>query len=127
MIQTDPDFQELLNKDFKLVEIFFEGAVNIYSSKDLRLRIVKDHDSNLYVDLSTQENPTTPEDWIMLADLRSYMLKNDDYLTGSDFEEVSVFFVQNYLQIVHLLKTNYSETKNALKERGNKRADLLFG
>ena len=79
------------------------------------------------MDISPLDNPQQPSDWIMMGDLRSYMLNNDDYLKGSDFNEVSTFFQENYKQILSLLETNYETVKKALKERRRHRADILFG
>ena len=127
MLHTGLEFQEFLNKNFQFIESLFEDKVDIYSSQYLRLRIVEEHNKELYIDISTKENPEVVEDWIMLGDLVSYILNNDDYINGSEFNDISFFFMQNYTKIVELLNTQYSPTLEALKKRGNKRAEILFG
>jgi hypothetical protein len=127
MIELEPNFKHCLNQNFDFSESLFEDAVNIYSSPILKLRIVRDRNAKLYMDISPLDNPQQPSDWIMMGDLRSYMLNNDDYLRGSDFNEVSPFFQENYKQILLLLETNYETVKKTLKERGRHRADILFG
>ena len=127
MIELESIFKQFLDQNFDFIESKFEGAVDIYSSSTLKLRIVRDRNTKLYMDISPLDNPQEPSDWIIMGDLRSYMLNNDDYLKGSDFLNVSTFFRENYKQILLLLDTNYENVKKALKERGLHRADLLFG
>ena len=127
MIELEPNFRQFLDQNFDFVESKFDGAVDIYFSPILKLRIVRDRNTELYMDISPLDNPQQPSDWIIMGDLRSYMLDNDDYLKGSDFLEVSTFFKENNKQILSLLDTNYENVKKALKERGRHRADLLFG
>jgi len=127
MIELEPDFRQFLDQNFDFVESKFDGAVDIYFSPILKLRIIRDRDAELYMDISPLDNPEMPSDWTMMVDLRSYMLDNEDYLTGSDFPEVSTFFKKNYKQILTLLQTDYENVMNALKKRGQYRADLLFG
>lgn len=127
MIELESDFSKFLNDNFEFAESMFEGAVNIYSSRNLKLRIVRDRNTKLYMDTSIHENPQTPSDWIIMGDLRSYMLNNDDYLEGADFHEVSTFFQENYQNILWLLNTKYDDVRKSLAERGQHRAEVLFG
>jgi hypothetical protein len=70
MIELEPTFRQFLDQNFSFVESKFEGAVDIYSSKILKLRIKRDWNKKLYMDISPLENPQEPSDWIIMADLR---------------------------------------------------------
>lgn len=127
MIELESNFKQFLDQNFDFIKSEFDGVVHIYSSPVLRLRIVSDRNTKLYMDISPLDDPQEASDWIMMGDLRSYMLDNDDYLKGSDFFQVSTFFKENYTQILSLLEKNYDDVKKALKKRGQHRADVLFG
>ncbi|HRH49106.1 MAG TPA: hypothetical protein PLP23_10155 [Panacibacter sp.] len=127
MIELEPSFRQFLEDNFELIESKFDGAVNIYSSKKLKLRIVRDQNTKLFMDISTLDNPQTSSDWVIMDDLRSYMLNNDDYLEYTDFYKVSSFFQENFDNILSLLNMNYDNVKKALKERGEYRAELRYG
>ena len=129
MLELPTTLQEFLDLHFQFIESYTEGRVHVYTSPDLRLRIVHDRNGKFFMDVSVKEHPTKdPADWIIFGDLRSYMLNDDDYLTGNaTFDEISTFFIDRYNTILDLLKNSYSVTKNALEERGYKRAEVLFG
>lgn len=129
MLDLPHNLQEFIDQHFHFVESYAEGRVYIYTSPELRLRIVHDRNGRFFMDVSMKENPTKdPEDWIIFGDLRSYLLKNDDYLTGNEsFDEISTFFIDQYNTIVDLLRNSYSATRSDLKERSYKRAEIRYG
>jgi hypothetical protein len=127
MLEVNHHFKEFLAKHFSFVESKFENRVDIYSSQNLKLRIVRDHNSKLYMDITILENPQNPNDWIILSDLKSYMLNNDDYLKVNDFDETANFLISNHNKITELLNTDYENVKRALTERGKIRAEKMFG
>jgi hypothetical protein len=127
MIELESDFQKFLNANFAFAENMFDGAVDIYSSADMKLRIVRDRNAKLYMSVSTLENPQNSSDWIILSDLRSYMLDNDDYLKEIEFYEISTFFRENYEKVILLLISKYDIVQKALRERGHYRAQVMFG
>ena len=128
MTQLPTNFEDFLNKHFQLIESYANDRVHVYSSAEIRVRVVHDRNDRLFMYVSNKENPTRDiEDWIIFSDLRSYMLNNDDYLEYNEFDKVSLFFLENYKDIISLLNTRLDDVKNALSERGMHRANVRFG
>ncbi len=127
MIELEPRFKQFIETNLKFIEGQLNDTVNVYSAEHLKVRICREKDGLLDIDISTLISPQTQDDWIMISGLRSYMLNNDDYLKVPVFNETCSFFQENYQNILALLNTRLNQVKKALKKRGEQRAEVMFG
>ena len=77
--------EDFLNqKCFKLEEIKDKGYILIYEFADLLLLIDEDYNKSKSIDLKRNG---VSSNWLELTLLRSYILKNEDYLKPLSFEK----------------------------------------
>lgn len=101
-----------------------DGRILIYDSMNYELKIFKDLNGLISVDIRTKFSG----EWIQICLLRSYILKNDDYLKPTTFDTEVFFLVNYYFEITQALdKKKFSSTVSALKKLMDKRAKFLFG
>ncbi|CAN5572792.1 hypothetical protein BH10BAC2_BH10BAC2_09870 [soil metagenome] len=121
-----PKFQDFLRAyDFNLLESKFGGNVEIYSSNCIILKIVQDRNMFNSMEIFVKEDP---DNWFSLNIIRSFILKNEDYLQALDFDMGLCFFMEYYATIIDLFNSkNYYSTIKSLKKLEDKRAEIRYG
>jgi len=126
MITLSPTFQDFLKqRGFTLEETKLNERILIYASYNFKLRIGEDFNGYISIDIKRTEDEFK---WIELDLLRSYILKNEDYLEGISFETAVSFFIGYFENISKVLSNDlYNSTITALDLMGNNRARVIFG
>lgn len=124
-MELESDFKDFLNQSFKIIETLFDGSVVVYSCDYFILRIVEDRNLFKSMEISSGLNP---DKWVSLNIIRSFILKNDDYLKALDFTIASVFLMNYFQEIVNIFNSrSYFQTAQSLKKLVDRRAEIKYG
>lgn len=126
MIKLGQGLENFLNeKKFLLEESKLKGRILIFTSDYLKLRISMDY--NGLISISIKRNKSE-FDWVQFSLLRSYLLKNNDYLEISIFEAEASFLISRFDDILNALNDNsYNATIAALDLMAANRARVRLG
>jgi len=126
MIKLIQKLEDFLNqKCFKLEEIKDKGYILIYEFADLLLLIDEDYNKSKSIDLKRNG---VSSNWLELTLLRSYILKNEDYLKPLSFEKESSFFIDYFDKLLEILNDkSYQATLSALDIMKKNRVRVRYG